>query len=573
MNNKLVLDRGTKQYIWDKHEIDVIHNYFWNKYNVDIDYLYKWKQSYAVYSPQFYWDVYQLLNTVHFTWDTYELKEVAAYYWNTYEVNTETTYFWDRYKLGTTTYYYWRVYADNSFNVKWDKYATESTFNYKYKWALNDIRKYTIFLTSNTVFTNVQTDDPNRTSINYNQYKDVLPSGMTPSYSFTIADLDVNTVDGIGMCNIAFLSAYPESGTPTISDIPNTKWRYELNTNIFKTFTANNLAGLTDYIEGNPTHDIIKVNLNGAILKNINYIYVQGISKVENSIIKNLFKIELDFDPDIYYTPNFNNNSYGEYPNSFYGTYWQKEVFSWMIGIDCSSLIAANGGQITDIKASHNNSIYNEILNETTTGPQTEGLITKVDSASLYYSQYGLIRVLYSFEGTKGKYIGTVSSTDINAYPLSGVRDGYWYEYKEATYTGEGSYISTVNSPNSDAYPPISIQPDGHVYVFDSSGPSKGEYIDTVSSSSSSAYPSDGIQGDYWYTYKNSETTTSKGTLLGQVSSVDSNAYPQDGVQDNVWYEYTGSGTTQGKGEPTGNSVESTDGSLPRERPAGWSMV
>ena len=560
MNNKLVLDRGTKQYIWDKHEIDVIHNYFWNKYNVDIDYLYKWKQSYAVYSPQFYWDVYQLLNTVHFTWDTYELKEVAAYYWNTYEVNTETTYFWDRYKLGTTTYYYWRVYADNSFNVKWDKYATESTFNYKYKWALNDIRKYTIFLTSNTVFTNVQTDDPNRTSINYNQYKDVLPSGMTPSYSFTIADLDVNTVDGIGMCNIAFLSAYPESGTPTISDIPNTKWRYELNTNIFKTFTANNLAGLTDYIEGNPTHDIIKVNLNGAILKNINYIYVQGISKVENSIIKNLFKIELDFDPDIYYTPNFNNNSYGEYPNSFYGTYWQKEVFSWMIGIDCSSLIAANGGQITDIKASHNNSIYNEILNETTTGPQTEGLITKVDSASLYYSQYGLIRVLYSFEGTKGKYIGTVSSTDINAYPLSGVRDGYWYEYKEATYTGEGSYISTVNSPNSDAYPPISIQPDGHVYVFDSSGPSKGEYIDTVSSSSSSAYPSDGIQGDYWYTYKNSETTTSKGTLLGQVSSVDSNAYPQDGVQDNVWYEYTGSGTTQGKGEPTGNSVESTDG-------------
>ena len=148
----------------------------------------------------------------------------------------------------------------------------------------------------------------------------------------------------------------------------------------------------------------------------------------------------------------------------------------------------------------------------------------------------------------------------MNAYPLSGVRDGYWYEYKEATYTGEGSYISTVNSPNPDAYPPISIQPDGHVYVFDYSESSKGEYIDTVSSSLSSEYPSDGAKGDYWYTYKNSEATTSKGTSLGQVSSTNSNAYPQDGIQDNIWYEYTNGGITYEKGEPTGNSVESTDG-------------
>ena len=164
MNNKLVLDRGTKQYIWDKHEIDLIHNYFWNKYNVDIDYLYKWKQSYAVYSPQFYWDVYQLLNTVHFTWDTYELKEISGHFWNTYKVNTKTTYFWDRYKRGTT--YYWRVYPDNNFNVKWDKYAAEGTFNYKYKWALNNIRKYAMFSANELIFNNVQTDT-NRNYINY----------------------------------------------------------------------------------------------------------------------------------------------------------------------------------------------------------------------------------------------------------------------------------------------------------------------------------------------------------------------------------------------------------------------
>lgn len=558
MNNKLVLDRGTKQYIWDKHEIDVIHNYFWNKYNVDIDYLYKWKQSYAVYSPQFYWDVYQLLNTVHFTWDTYELKEVAAYYWNTYEVNTETTYFWDRYKLGTT--YYWRVYADNSFNVKWDKYAAEGTFNYKYKWALNDIRKYAVFSKFCQIrFNNVQTDEPERNYIYYNNYKNVLPSGMAPSYSFTISDLDVSTVDSIGVSYIIELDAFPESGTPTIVDIPNNKWRYSINTITIKTFTVDNLAEITAYIKENPGFYIIKVNLNGTLLKNIYYLYVQGISKVENSIIKNLFKVEFDFDPDIYYTPGFNTNHYGEYPNACAGTYWEKD--NRYIYIDCSSLIAANGGQITDIRDDSYHTIYNKSLNETTTTPQTEGLVTTVDNKDITYSKYGLIRVLDSFEGTKGDYIGTVSNTDMNAYPLSGVRDGYWYEYKEATYTGEGSYISTVNNTNPDTYPPISIQPDGHVYIFDSSGPSKGEYVDVVSSSSSSAYPSDGVQGDYWYTYKNSEiTNTSKGTPLGQVSSTDNNAYPQDGIQDNVWYEYTGSGTTQGKGEPTGNSVESTDG-------------
>lgn len=557
MNNKLVLDRGTKQYVWDKHEIDVIHNYFWNKYNVDIDYLYKWKQSYAVYSPQFYWDVYQLLNTVHFTWDTYELKEVAAYYWNTYEVNTETTYFWNRYK--SVIFYNWKVYPDNNFNVKWDKYKIQKTnYNYKYKWALNDIRKYAVFMNDNTTFENVQTDNPEREWIIYDQHKDVLPSGMVPSYSFTIADLDVNTVDSIGVSTSAPLYAYPESGTPTISDIPNTKWRYEINTYTGGTFTVDNLAEITTFIKSRRGWDIIKVKLNGAILKNVYYIYVLGISKVENSIIKNLFKVELDFEPDVYYTPNFNNNSYGEYPRIFRGTYW-KEFAPWTV-IDCSSLIAANGGQITDIRAANEYTIYNEDVNETTTISRTEGLVTTPDGESFFHSKYGLIRVLDSSETIKGDYIGIVSSTDMNAYPLSGAQDGYWYEYKEATYTGEGSYISTVNSPNPDAYPPISIQPDGHVYVFDSSGPSKGEYIDTVSSSSSSAYPSDGIQGNYWYTYKNSETTTSKGTLLGQVSSADSNAYPQDGIQNNIWYEYTGSSTTQGKGEPTGNSIESTDG-------------
>ena len=561
MNNKLVLDRGTKQYIWDKHEIDLIHNYFWNKYNVDIDYLYKWKQSYAVYSPQFYWDVYQLLNTVHFTWDTYGLKEIAAYYWNTYEVNTETTYFWDRYKLGTTTYY-WRVYPDNSFNVTWNKYKIQKTnYNYKYKWALNNIRKYAMFAYNQLIFENVQTDT-GRDYINYFNNRDKLPSGMAPSYSFTITDLDVSTIDGIGLSSPDNfrLRAYPESGTPTISDMPNTKWRYEFSTSIFKTFTVNNLAEITAYIEGNPKYNIINVNLNGARLKNVYYNYVQGISKVENSIIKNLFKVELDFEPDVYYTPNFNNNHYGRYPQKFNGTYWKEKYYYWT-SIDCSSFIAANGGQITDIKAADvQYSIYNEALNETTRTPLPEGLVTTFDVEDLYKSKYGLIRVLDSFEGTKGDYIGTVSSTDMNAYPLSGVRDGYWYEFKEATYTGEGSYISTVNSPNPDAYPPISIQPDGHVYVFDYSESSKGEYIDTVSSSLSSEYPSDGAKGDYWYTYKNSEATTSKGTSLGQVSSANSNAYPQDGIQDNIWYEYTNGGITYEKGEPTGNSVESTDG-------------
>ena len=557
MNNKLVLDRGAQQYIWDKHEIDLIHNYFWNKYNVDIDYLYKWKQSYAVYSPQFYWDVYQLLNTVHFTWDTYELKEIATYYWNTYEVNTETTYFWDRYELGTT--YYWRVYADNSFNVKWDKYTVQQiNYNYKYKWALNDIRKYVMFSkTAYLSFKNVQTDIPGVDIIAYPHHKDKLPSGMAPSYSLTISDLDVSTVDSIGVSQIVGLIAYPESGTPTISDIPNTKWRYEIEPYTNNTFTVDNLAGIIDYIESYHLN-FIKVNLNGILLKTVYYIYVQGISKAENSIIKNLFKVEFDFEPDVYYTPNFNNNSYGEYPKTFFGTYWKED--NEFTSFDCSSLIAENGGQITDITAGNEYTIYNEELNETTTTPQTEGLVTTPDGESINKSKYGLIRVLDSSKVIKGEYIETVSSTDINAYPLNGVRDGYLYEYKEATYTGGGSYISTVNSPNPDAYPPISIQPDGHVYVFDYSESSKGEYVDVVSSPSSSAYPSDGAKDNYWYTYKNSETTTSKGTLLGQVSSANNNAYPQDGIQDNVWYEYTGSGTTQEKGNPTGNSVESTDG-------------
>ena len=559
MNNKLVLDRGTTQYIWDKHEIDLVHNYFWNKYNVDIDYLYKWKQSYAVYSPQFYWDVYQVLNTIHFTWDTYELKEIAEYFWKYYEVNKSITYYWDVYERSMT--YYWRVYDNNSFNVKWDKCAVKDTFKYKYKWALNDIRKYAVFRYDiHLIFKNVQTNKTGYNYIDYSHYYDVLSSGMAPSYSLTIADLDVNTVDSIGIDYDGTLYAYPESGTPTISNIPNTKWRYEIGTDISKTFTANNLAELAGYIAGNLKYNIIKVKLNGAILKNIYYIYVPGISKAENSIIKNLFKVELDFEPDVYYTPNFNNNHYGEYPGTFFGTYW-KEDSVWP-SIDCSSLIAANGGQIINITSTNEYSIYNKRLNKTTTTPLTEGLVTTPDNESIFDSKYGLICVLDSFGETKGDYIGTVSSTDINAYPCGGVRDGYWYEFKEATYTGKGSYISTISTSNPNSYPPISIKPDGYVYAFESSefNGLKGEHVGTVNSDSLSSFPNDGPIEKYWYTYRSSEINRRKGKLLGQVSSTDSNAYPQDGIQGDYWYLCYKQTSTQGKGEPTGNSVESTDG-------------
>ena len=230
MNNKLVLDRGTKQYIWDKHEIDLVHNYFWNKYNVDIDYLYKWKQSYAVYSPQFYWDVYQLLNTVHFTWDTYELKEIAAYYWNTYEVVNKGNYFWDRYTANLVSKQYsWNRYLWKGYST-WECYEATAKYTFKFWYALSNIAPYLQLHSSNVIFTGINPAS-NNNSDTYTDRNFVAENGFCPEYNMSLVDLDLSQIESIKLGKDITLYLYPETESVNVDDISNTKWRYDISSN------------------------------------------------------------------------------------------------------------------------------------------------------------------------------------------------------------------------------------------------------------------------------------------------------------------------------------------------------
>lgn len=64
---------------------------------------------------------------------------------------------------------------------------------------------------------------------------------------------------------------------------------------------------------------------------------------------------------------------------------------------------------------------------------------------------------------TKGTYVGTVTSTNINAYPTNGASGGYWYDTRIASYT-RGDYIGDVIAEDK-TLPDDGRHTDGYWYV------------------------------------------------------------------------------------------------------------
>ena len=109
-------------------------------------------------------------------------------------------------------------------------------------------------------------------------------------------------------------------------------------------------------------------------------------------------------------------------------------------------------------------------------------------------------------EGTKGSstqtYVGTVTSTDPNAYPNGGTQGGYYYDSR----TADTQY-------------------------------SQGSLIDTVTANNSSAYPSNGVSGNYWYVYEGDSVSYGQGTYVEDIEADDPSTYPDNGRHsDGYWY-------------------------------------
>ena len=561
MNNKLVLDRGTKQYIWDKHEIDLIHNYFWNKYNVDIDYLYKWKQSYAVYSPQFYWDVYQLLNTIHFTWDTYELKEITGHLWNTYTVNETSTYNWTKYVTKQTTKYYWDRYTLSNAVHNWYKYEYKTLYNFYVKYALNSINRYLNLKYEYLTFYNIN-PDTNNGSTQYSDYHTISDNRMCPRIMSTLVDLDLSQFNSIVLCEEPRINAYPNVNMVNVVDIPTATWRYEVSKVNSSIYYPASYSSLVTAAENTPTKCCIFTRINDVEDKTCYYIMLGGLTKFTNNTLNNVVKVETMYNPDMYYTPEDRTAAHFippvvGFPTRAVSTTEKSDIDRYHV--ECWNKLSKDssiGEYLTDLKLGEN---YDGILDE------------KLDMEDANYYPLGILPESHPWAGyvvertehqEVGKYIGYVTNSNINAYPKAGVQGSYYYVYKFSN--GDKTFVNTIETTVPNAYEDNKYNTeDGYYYKFNKSVveyEKTNQIADYVSSNNINDYPRDGVQDDYWYVLTDTITNQEKGTLTGEIFSVDSNTYPQDGVQDNVWYEYTGSSTTHEKGDPTGNSVESTDG-------------
>lgn len=146
------------------------------------------------------------------------------------------------------------------------------------------------------------------------------------------------------------------------------------------------------------------------------------------------------------------------------------------------------------------------------------------------------------YEYSKGSsIIGSVSSTDLNAYPQDGEQDGFWYVHS-GVIPDATTFIEEVQSREKYAYP-HNGEIDGVYYVYShliDDTIQLGDFIEQIESTNKNAYPQNNVYEDYWYIYSHKDIIYLKGDKIGSVNSISKNEYPVDGKLKDNWYYYIG---------------------------------
>ena len=146
------------------------------------------------------------------------------------------------------------------------------------------------------------------------------------------------------------------------------------------------------------------------------------------------------------------------------------------------------------------------------------------------------------YEKTRySKIIGSVSSTDLNAYPQDGEQDGFWYVHS-GVIPDATTFIGEAQSREKYAYP-YNGEIDGVYYVYShliDDTIQLGDFIEQIESTNENAYPKNNVYEDYWYIYSHKDIIYLKGDKIGSVNSISKNEYPVYGKLEDNWYVYIG---------------------------------
>lgn len=560
MNNKLVLDRGTPQYIWDKNEIGLVHKYVWEKWNTIIDYLYKWKQYYAVYDSNYIWDKFKTLTNTYYEWDEYQSVECKSYLWQKWSWYEYTTYIWNKYRRGYL--HYWDKYENPVINYTWKKYNYKGTYKYKYKYALHEYAPYLTFSKGGVYL------DGGETSVNGNVIYTEWSFGGTDKTSFyNLIPTPTLTLENVDLSQWTYkytaaavqLKGYTES-TSTKNDFinHNVKIKYNLA-------AGSNIKNITDVSTILPTESNAATNRvffvsntypsNAGTTEYFYYIPINGVSFVNGNIVKNVIKVQYNLQPNTYYSA-FNN----------------------YVGKDTCPPQYITGSASADIGDFNGNVLHyaDDFLpfitgtwqtapygyrDEITSSTYLGDIVAPTDSD--YNPETGMIRqyTQMTTEGVDYSSYEEVSSTDVNAYPMDGKSGNNYYVY-DSRERVSGTYLGEVSSATRDAFPEVGVDADGYAYFYlrEEQADIPGKLIGTVESSSWGDYPRDGVKDGYYYIYQRESTDRARDELITRVESRDPEAYPDNGIaDDDYWYVKTSITTFYEKGEPTGNVVKSTD--------------
>ena len=560
MNNKLVLDRGTKQYIWDKHELAPLYTYHWERCKLIKDYLYKWKQYYAVYDSNYIWNKFQVLTDTHYEWDEFLKVDVHNYCWQRWSWIEDTIHVWNKYNRGYL--YYWDKYENPVINYTWKKYNYKGTYKYVYKYALHEYAPYLIFskggvyldggetgVNGKVIYTEYSFGGTDKTSF-YN---------LIPTPTLTLENVDLSQWTYKYTAAAVQLKGYTKN-TSTKNDFINH------NVNIkYNLAAGSNITNITDASTILPTKSNAAKNRvffvsntypsNAGTTEYFYYIPINGVSFVNGNIVKNVIKVQYNLQPNTYYSA-FNN-------------YVDKDTCppQYIDGSASADIGDFNGDVlhyaedflpfITGTWQTAPYGYRDEITSTTYLG----NIVAPTDSD--YNAETGMIRQYTQMTTGEVDYSSyeEVSSTDVNAYPMDGKSGNNYYVY-DSRRRISGTYLGQVTSTTRDAFPEIGVDADGYAYFYlqESQADVPGELIGTVRSGIMSDYPRNGVKDGYYYIYQKDETTRTRDKLIGHVKNKDPNAYPDNGIaDDNYWYVKTTIETSYGKGEPTGNVVESTD--------------
>lgn len=559
MNNKLVLDRGTKQYIWDKHELAPLYTYHWERCKLIKDYLYKWKQYYAVYDSNYIWNKFQVLTDTHYEWDEFLKVDVHNYCWQRWSWIEDTIHVWNKYKRGYL--YYWDKYENPVINYTWKKYNYKGTYKYVYKYALHEYAPYFTFSKGGVYL------DGGETSVNgkviYTEYSfggtdKTSFYNLIPTPTLTLENVDLSQWKYKYAAGAVQLRGYTEN-TSTKNDFINHNVKIKYN------LAGSQIVNITDASNILPTSTSAAYRRiffvsntypsNAGTTEYFYYIPINGVSFVNGNIVKNVIKVQYNLQPNTYYSA-FNN-------------YVDKDTCppQYIDGSASADIGDFNGDVlhyaedflpfITGTWQTAPYGYRDEITSTTYLG----NIVAPTDSD--YNAETGMIRQYTQMTTGEVDYSSyeEVSSTDVNAYPMDGKSGNNYYVY-DSRRRISGTYLGQVTSTTRDAFPEIGVDADGYAYFYlqESQADVPGEFIGTVRSGIMSDYPRNGVKDGYYYIYQKDETTRTRDKLIGHVKNKDPNAYPDNGIaDDNYWYVKTTIETSYGKGEPTGNVVESTD--------------